>query len=374
MKKIVISDEGFQILIEESIKRIKTWKYSNRFQDFMKDYPDNTFEFCFFFPKETGLDVEILLDESSNYYHDNHPLWMYFRNGNSINEELVPVVIHRYKPFILDENYKIKISKKSLNKIYDFIKEYYFPIVDYGDGVITYDEFKKILNQKKLNEVSLLTEMPRFNKGELGLPTAIWIDNKRSMQHGYRIKVRDTNNDDTNNWATITIDKFEPKELNIAKNTFLTNKQIDMIKDFVRINYETLVLAAQGKFNSKKDIKDSLIIYDQNNPFSQANKALIKIDFMSVGDNIYVIVKDGELQKKLIAGLSKIYPFKKYDDKTAFVDILNISGDGNQKIRFIKGMIDKVAANLNVDVKLINSTVLDDMADYYEKTKWEKLI
>ena len=370
MKKILISNEGFQTLIEESIKRIKTWKYANRFKDFMKDYPDNTFEFCFFSPEETGLDVEILLDESSNYYHDKHPLWLYFRNGYNLNENLIPVIIHRYKPFILDENSKIKISNKSLNEIYDFIKEYYFPIVEYGNGNITYDDFKKIINEKKLNEASLLTEMPKFHKGELGLPTAIWIDNYRPMQHGYRIKIKDTNNDDTNYWGTITIDKFEPKELNITKNTTLTNKQIDMIKDFIRVNYETLVLAAQGKFNSKDEIKKSLILYDQNNPFAQADKPLIKVDFMSVGDIIYAIVEDSELSKKLIALLTKIYPFKKYDDKTVFVNIRDISGDGNEKIRFIKEMIEKSATKLDANIKFINLTVLDDMAEYYEKNKW----
>lgn len=144
METFTIYKEELQSLIDESIKRIKSWRYYTNFQGYVDEYPDHTFGFCRFSPKETGLDVTILVDDSATYYLDNHPLFIYFYNNLTEEkyDELVPIAVHQFCPFILDSNAKINIPKDSLDRIFHFIKTNYFFIKEYSSGRIDYDAFK----------------------------------------------------------------------------------------------------------------------------------------------------------------------------------------------------------------------------------------
>ena len=163
-----INEEQLKYLIETDIRRIKSWKYYNNFQKFSKKYPDHTYEFNWFNPKETGLNNEILLDECANYIHDKHPLFIYFRNGKSLSENLIPVAVHRYKPFLLDNKIRLKISENSLHKIFSFIKNNYYAIVEYANGRIGYEDALNCFKMQALNE-QMLVEMPIFNDYEFTL-------------------------------------------------------------------------------------------------------------------------------------------------------------------------------------------------------------
>ena len=140
----IIYKEELQSLIDESIKRIKSWRYYTNFQGYVDEYPDHTFGFCRFSPKETGLDVTILIDDSATYYLDNHPLFIYFCNNLTEEkyDDIVPIAVHQFCPFILDSNAKINIPKDSLDRIFHFIKANYFFIKEYSSERIDYDAFK----------------------------------------------------------------------------------------------------------------------------------------------------------------------------------------------------------------------------------------
>ena len=354
-----INEEQLKYLIEADIRRIKSWKYYNNFQKFSKKYPDHTYEFNWFNPKETGLNNEILLDECANYIHDKHPLFIYFRNGKSLSENLIPVAVHRYKPFLLDNKIRLKISENSLHKIFSFIKNNYYAIVEYANGRIGYEDALNCFKMQALNE-QMLVEMPIFNDYELHLPTSIWIDGKRDLQHGRRIKFKDTESNNSRNWATMSIDKFNPKIFNCSDKTRLSPQDIEKLKDFVRINYETLMMAADGKLQNKSEIKSRLLYNDDISTIIPQDENTINIECSVLKDRIYFIGEDMKNAKLFIEKITKIMPFHKYSEQTAYIDVLHTNGNGYELAENIKNILYKIAKEMKLKLNLVNTHVLVD--------------
>lgn len=153
-------------LIESSICQIKSWEIIYGYTKFCKEFPDHTFTFYRYGPKETGLDVDILLDEGYNYDGDFHPMWLYFDNNlpRVRYDDLIPVAIHRFKPFILSRENKVKIPKESVEKIFDFIKVNYYDLVEYANGNIDYDEMLESMKQPHpyiITENDIKTLLPK---------------------------------------------------------------------------------------------------------------------------------------------------------------------------------------------------------------------
>lgn len=265
-----INEEQLKYLIEADIRRIKSWKYYNNFQKFSKKYPDHTYEFNWFNPKETGLNNEILLDECANYIHDKHPLFIYFRNGKSLSENLIPVAVHRYKPFLLDNKIRLKISENSLHKIFSFIKNNYYAIVEYANGRIGYEDALNCFKMQALNE-QMLVEMPIFNDYELHL---------------------------------------------------LYNDDISTI-----------------------------IPQDENT---------INIECSVLKDRIYFIGEDVKNAKLFIEKITKIMPFHKYSEQTAYIDVLRTNGDGYELAQYIKNILYKIAKEMKLKLNLVNTHILAD--------------
>lgn len=360
--RIKLKEKQFEFLIEESINQIKTWEYYSDFREFIRKNPKHINEFCAFSQKYSGIGVDLFFDKEANFLHSNHPLFMYFRNGNGVNERLIPVAIHQYKPFILDENAIIKISNDTLQSIYDFIKENYYTIIEFAKGRISQDEFY-INTMKKVLKESLLTEMPTYDSKVTNLRTKIWIDNERPKQHAHRIKFQDTEDNNTRNWASMTIDKYDPQYFNLDKNTFLKTKDIEAIKDFVKTNYEMLLAAAQGKIKDSDDIKNSIIKYNPIDSKLYPNDNTVQLEFFPRDNNLYLLVKNNNtVSKSFIDKLCSFEPLKKESDLTAFVNLYDLKGNINNKIQIIYNLINKVAESLNIDVDLINTNKLKQLS------------
>lgn len=369
-EKILINKDQLELLINESINRIKLWKNDNGYKKFCKKYPDHTFLYCRYLPEETGLDVDILLNEGNNYCEGDQPLWLYFDNNLPRKEhyDLIPVAIHRFRPFILDGSDRVKIPNKSLDKIYKFIRENYYAIVNYSNRNINYDLMSELIKPNVLKE-SLLVEMPTFKADELKLPTDIWIDGgDRKLQHGYRIKFRDRQEEkDTNKWATMTIDKFDPETIHLNKNTNLSNRDIEELKDFVKTNYDNLILIAQGKISNRKDIKDLLLYRTDIKTLLPNNNNTIPIDFMRFKNELTIVGNNDEKTKALINALSKKKPFEKYNDVSLRINVFALTGNLNQKISFIKNKIDDAAKNIGYNVKYNGEDYLSSLDNYYDE-------
>jgi hypothetical protein len=88
-----------------------------------------------------------------------------------------------------------------------------------------------------------LLEMSKITSRETGLPVDIWVDEGKTFTksgHGKRIKFQgDKSNPNTHNWVPLTISK-DPQipDKNIQHN--LSAKEINMIKQFIIINFDAL--------------------------------------------------------------------------------------------------------------------------------------
>lgn len=365
-KTFIISEEQLNYLIDRNISSVKEWCYYNNFAGFEEEYPDHKFEFCLFLSKTTGLPADIMIDDSGNYVHDKHPMFMYIVLNENENYRYVPVLVHKFKPILLDESYDGLISRDILDEVKGFIKRNFNLISEYTNGRIGYREIKSCFDDRLLNE-GLLTEMPKLKRGEVDLPTDIWVDGDRDLTHAKRIKFNDNNDKDSNTWATMTIDKFNPKVFNLSKNTKLSPKHISAIKDFVRVNYETLMLAANGELKTKDEILDGIICSNDISSVVYKDNDIVNIDYSKIGDTQSFTCDDKEISKKLMRFVSKTNILSYDNDRTVTINNFKLSGDPHTKSEVIKNIFYNAAKKLKVKINLMNINDLE--IDFNNNTK-----
>lgn len=145
MAIFLINKEQYQKILTEHIMSRR------EYEEYRKENYDDSFEYNYFMPRHTGLDVEIALDSYESYKHFNHPLWLYFRNGYDRNNILLPLSISG-NPTILVKGYKLNISDKSLRQLKSFVRKYYAYFVDYANRRISDKDIDNIICNQSINE------------------------------------------------------------------------------------------------------------------------------------------------------------------------------------------------------------------------------
>lgn len=317
--------------------------------------------------KESGDKNKLLIDNCANYIYNNHAMWLYFKNG----ETYTPLYVSN-KPFIPIKEYKLNITNEQFNKIKRFVSNNHKEIVEFSNGRIDFDTFKESLminHFTMLNESSLLVEMPTFPYYTLDLPTDIWIDGERSLQHQPRIKFNDTKNKDTRTWATMTIDRKNPEVYNLSPKTFLSIYEINFLKKFVILNYNTLIKAAKGEFKTSDELKRNLkrISIKTNGIVMPVENGITKIDFIVIGSNLILTVNDNNGCKLLDILVENGY-FQRYDKNSIYNDIKTLlSKSGKNKLSaFVKNIINNAANTIGVSVEYLNIEKLYRISDRFK--------
>lgn len=112
MKKI--NDIKFKTMIKEIM--IALWH--NKHKSFRLKDLDELFGYMRVSEEQSGLMVDIFVDDCGSYKQNHHPLWIYVPNINL--KEFFPISIST-KPKILDHNMAIKLSRKDIASIKKFI-------------------------------------------------------------------------------------------------------------------------------------------------------------------------------------------------------------------------------------------------------------
>ena len=367
-RTFIISEEQLNYLIDRNISYIKEWRYYNNFECFEEEYPDHSFGFGWLSKEITGLPVHIILDESGDYVRSKHPMFLYVVVESSDNDVYIPILVHRFKPILLDEKYSRNIDGKTFEKVQHFIRTHYHIISEYANGRVEYGQLKASTMRKNINE-GLLTEMPKFMTYEVDLPTDIWIDTKRGLNHTKRIKFKDRNNNNTDTWASMTIDKFKPEVYNLLDKTFLSPKDISLVRDFVRVNYETLMMSANGDLKDKDDILSRLICHRDIESLVQDDNKIVNVDFSSIGYRLLFNVDDKEISRKFIKELSKHALFDYVDEVTVQLNDFKLIGDTYTKSEIIKNAFYGVGKKLMVKINFMESTKLERTIEYIDNNK-----
>lgn len=357
MSNFIIKEEQYKNFLHKQ----KQWKYYNDFKEYLSLNEDETFEYLPLPTKTTKLPFKILVDDEASFIKRNHPLWLYVENKN----KLIPISI-THNPQIMINIKNTRISHKFIDEVKSFIRENYNALYDYGHGNIDMDTFYYMIEKRMPINESMITEMPTFNRNETGLPTDIWVDSKRDKKHGNRIKFKDTDSSITDQWATMTIDKYNPIVKNLNRKTNLTQKEIEIIKNFVRYNYDILDMAVKNpNIDFQKDFKPLMFKIGKNGGIivpparmeqpTMPNKTTVVDCALSKDNRMYFIADNKNNDSvKLIEELSKLEMFIKNNKYSVFVD-LNKYREENYDVAYkALSNIKKIANTTGIKIKFIN--------------------
>ena len=88
-KKIIINEEQIELLnlLDESM--------SNRFNEMGLLDDEELMEYTWLRKDNTGIDIDIFVDDGGSYKRYGHPLWVYVRNGYTDNDPFFHVIVSK---------------------------------------------------------------------------------------------------------------------------------------------------------------------------------------------------------------------------------------------------------------------------------------
>lgn len=383
---IQLNEEELQNIINADVKKIKSWKYYNNFAEFnkpfVKEYGSYAALFESFNKYEVGLDVNIYLDGNTNYIYRSHPMMLFIENRYASKGtcDYIPIAIHPYQPFILDENIELKVSDESIERVFGFIRENYYVLFEHANARTDFDYVWDYFDWRPLTEGRLCEMSVKINKNKFNLPADLWSDTTdRTTNHWKRIKFNDRNNSDSNTWASMTIDKYDPKISNLSPKSRLSPRDIEKIRDFVRVNHDTLLKAAMGEYDSDRKFLQDLMPLDKRLLSFFADENDINVECSWVGERLFVIVDGRGRSKEYIEELAKIPPFMKNDDNSAFIDVVgNRKYTGEEMAEKIKHKLYQVAKNKGLHINLTHTARLKENIEFaryrHDIQRYKKLL
>ena len=244
-------------LTEQQVKYIKeketSWRGYANFDEYQKEDEMELMEFLKIWPDDSGIPVELWVDDGGSYIRHDHPLWLYFRNGKTIKDKFIPVSIND-NPQIMVKNPKLNIDKTTFIKIITFIRRNKKNIIKLAKGQILNTDFLNNIKpvNTNLNE-GLVNEMATMNPQLTGLRVPIWVDEGTSPQHMLRIKFQASKDQKyTRDFSSITVED-NPRIFNLPKKSNLDKRDLEAIKNFVVYNKDLLIALSKGiiKYNDE---------------------------------------------------------------------------------------------------------------------------
>ena len=237
-------------LTEEQIKyieeKISSWRGYDNFVDYQKEDDMEMMEYLKIWPEDSGIPIELWVDDGGSYIRHNHPLWLYFRNGKTMKDDFIPISIND-NPQIMINNPKLKIDNVTLIKIKTFIRRNKVNIIKLAKGKILNTDFlDNIKPVKQFFNESLINEMATMQPKLTGLKVPIWVDEGTKPQHTLRIKFQASKEQrTTRDFSSMTVED-KPRIFNFPKKSELDSKDIEAIRNFVIYNKDLLIALSVG--------------------------------------------------------------------------------------------------------------------------------
>lgn len=237
-------------LTEEQIKyieeKISSWRGYDNFVDYQKEDDMEMMEYLKIWPEDSGIPIELWVDDGGSYIRHNHPLWLYFRNGKTMKDDFIPISIND-NPQIMINKPKLKIDNVTLIKIKTFIRRNKVNIIKLAKGKILNTDFlDNIKPVKQFFNESLINEMATMQPKLTGLKVPIWVDEGTKPQHTLRIKFQASKEQrTTRDFSSMTVED-KPRIFNFPKKSELDSKDIEAIRNFVIYNKDLLIALSAG--------------------------------------------------------------------------------------------------------------------------------
>lgn len=241
-KKIILAKSDIEKMVVECVKEI---------QEENKDVPtDNLFEYFRLRPSDTGLNVNIFIDDSAAYRRNGHPLWVYTQNDYNDISNVIAIDVESSNQIVLSPK-NIGVSFADYQKVLKYINQNRELIIRLADGVIDHLEYEEkqtpIRDNISMNREQTLYEMATLSPQKSGLPTILWLDEGVPSQHGPRIKFKASAEQHlSNDFSSMSICS-NPVVYNMPAKASLRKKDIERIRNFVIANSELLLSLSCGK-------------------------------------------------------------------------------------------------------------------------------
>jgi hypothetical protein len=228
--------------------------------------PPGTFYFYCRIPQEdTGLGVEIMIDDSQEYKMGDHPLWVYVRSHKNVSQKKYPRYYKSvYIPFTVEKNPRMVgdtlivgelLSSKDIKDVKDFISLNVKELRDVSNMKVSSGDFSSICTPidftrrydvPPTNKVVSLNEMANILKRDSGLPVNIWVDNSgkdRLNKHSPdRIKFQNNKGNSVQPNTLIPISVHDSMVVFSDDNNIkITSHELSLIRKFIEVNIELVV-------------------------------------------------------------------------------------------------------------------------------------
>ena len=254
----IVMDKKVIRLTEDELHKIMknaTMRVINE-NDLLRDATsigDELMEYARLDKEDTGLDIDIFVDDGGAYKRNGHNLWVYVRNGYTDSDPFFHIDVSS-NPSAPHINYNI--SKMELEAVLIFISQNAELLKSFADEKIEHLEFYELCrpvicdSNQQLREMSL-NEMATLHPNVSGLPTILWIDEGTSPQHGMRIKFKASDEQtNTRQFTSMSISQ-NPQIFNLPKKCSLSSKALQRITDFVKANEINLLKVARQEMKFK---------------------------------------------------------------------------------------------------------------------------
>lgn len=116
---------------------------------------DDLIEYCRLRPADTGLSVDIFIDDGGAYLRNNHPLCVYMQNDYNNTMNVLPIDIEESNQLILNTPGNIGISLTDYQKVLKYVNQNKALIKQLADGEINHMDYinkhKKVVNSVDKN-------------------------------------------------------------------------------------------------------------------------------------------------------------------------------------------------------------------------------
>lgn len=117
------------------------WRGFYNFASYQAEDQLELMEYALLKPKFSGLNVALFVDDGGAYLRHDHPLWVYFRNGYTNSDNVLPISVDAFHPQVLVHEYTLTITEEDFRSIVDFIKQHASLLVDFANRKVSHIEF-----------------------------------------------------------------------------------------------------------------------------------------------------------------------------------------------------------------------------------------
>ena len=111
--------------------------------------PDELMEYMRLWPKHTGLNMDIFVDDAGSYKRNSHQLLLFIRNGYDGDfDGFIPMSVEN-KPRILDDEIEIKISYDDIFAVQDFVQWNLDKLIALADRKMSQTDFVDSIRTQK---------------------------------------------------------------------------------------------------------------------------------------------------------------------------------------------------------------------------------